>query len=81
MLYVGPAPASEFDKTLHFPGLCSLYRRNCATYYANDVGGGSEEMEYSNFGGAIETKPTNLSLPSVAKSVASKDHFSLFGVM
>lgn len=81
MLYLGTAPSSEFDKTLHFPGLCSLYRRNCATYYANDVGGGSEEMEYSNFGGAIEAKPTNLSLPSVAKSVASKDHFSLFGVV
>jgi len=48
MIYLSPAPISEFDKTLHFPGLHSLYRRNCATLYAHDVG--SEKTKYSNFG-------------------------------
>jgi len=74
MLYLGPAPTCDFDKTLYFPGLCALYRRNCATYYAQDVGG--DQMEYSNFGAGKEVE-TNLTEPSVAKSVAGGD-FSLF---
>lgn len=74
MLYLSPAPTSEFDKTLHFPGLCSLYRRNCATHYAHDVA--SKNTEYSNFGDNwVQTVP----LPSIGKPV--ENSFSLFGVI
>lgn len=75
MLYLCPAPNSEFDKTLHFPGLCSLYRRNCATYYAHDTG--SKEVKYSNFG---DNWAQPASLPSMGKS-AGGGLFSLFGVV
>lgn len=74
MLYLSPAPNSEFDKTLHFPGLFTLYRSNCATYYANDVG--SEQIEYSNFG---DYRTQAVPLPSVGKP-ATND-FSLFGAV
>jgi hypothetical protein len=38
IIYHKPAPPSEFEKTLLFPGLQSLYRRNCAMFYAQFLG-------------------------------------------
>jgi len=73
MLYLSPAPVSEFDRTLHFPGLHSLYRQNCATFYAYDMG--SEETKYSNFG---EDWMKTESLSVICKPVEVS--FSLFGM-
>lgn len=38
ILYLNPAPPSAFDKSLSFPGLCTLYRHNCAVNYAYQNG-------------------------------------------
>jgi len=76
MLYLSPAPISAFDKTFHFPGLCSLYRRNCATCYAHDVG--SEESKYSNFG---DSTPLPVPLPSIENKKITNNFFSLFSVV
>lgn len=38
ILYLNPAPPSAFDKSLYFPGLCTLYRHNCAVNYAYQNG-------------------------------------------
>lgn len=38
VLYLSPAPSSEFEKSLQFPGLRGLFRRNCTAHYANDLG-------------------------------------------
>ena len=61
-----------FDKTFHFPGLYSLYRRNCATRFAHDTG--SKGIEHSNFGDYV----LYTSLPCIGKSEESA-LFSLFG--
>ncbi len=50
ILYHKPAPPSEFEKTLLFPGLQSLYRRNCAMLYAHSLGNKETLQKYSNFG-------------------------------
>eukprot|EP01083_Nonionella_stella_P317667 1157785_1 len=38
VLFLGPAPTSEFEKSLHFPGLRGLFRRNSTVHYANHLG-------------------------------------------
>jgi hypothetical protein len=38
ILYLNPAPPSAFEKSLSFPGLCTLYRHNCAVTYAHQNG-------------------------------------------
>jgi hypothetical protein len=38
VLYLSPAPMSEFDNSFNFAGLQSLYRRNCTVYYAHHTG-------------------------------------------
>ena len=38
MLYLTPAPNSEFEKSFQFPGLQGLFRRNSIVHYANHVG-------------------------------------------
>lgn len=50
IIYHKPAPSSEFEKTLLFPGLQSLYRRNCAMIYAHSLGNKETLQKYSNFG-------------------------------
>mmetsp|Transcript_21493 Transcript_21493/g.27102 ORF Transcript_21493/g.27102 Transcript_21493/m.27102 type:complete len:897 (-) Transcript_21493:243-2933(-) len=50
IIYHKPAPSSEFERTLLFPGLQSLYRRNCAMLYAHSLGQRETLQKYSNFG-------------------------------
>ena len=38
MLYLSPAPMSDFEKSFQFPGLQSLFRRNSTVHYANCLG-------------------------------------------
>ena len=38
VLYLSPAPMSEFDNSFNFAGLQSLFRRNCTVYYAHHTG-------------------------------------------
>jgi hypothetical protein len=47
ILYLNPAPPSAFDKSLSFPGLCALYRHNCAVNYAHQ--NGAKSCIYSLF--------------------------------
>jgi len=47
VLFLNPAPTSEFEKMFPVPGLAVLYRRNCAANYAHLEG---EEIAYNNFG-------------------------------
>lgn len=47
VLFLSPAPTSEFEKMFPVPGLTVLYRRNCAANYAHLEG---EEIAYNNFG-------------------------------
>lgn len=49
VLYLNPSPLSEFDRSLVFPGLVSLYRRNCSVHYAHHVG--CKAIAYNLFGG------------------------------
>ncbi len=35
VLFLNPAPTSEFEKSLQFAGLRDLYRRNCTMHYAH----------------------------------------------
>ena len=48
LLYLNPAPCSEFDKSLQFAGLRGLYRRNCTVHYALHLG--LKGASYSLFG-------------------------------
>ncbi len=50
IIFHKPAPISEFEKTMIFPGLQSLYRRNCAMTYAHFLGKKEASLKYSNFG-------------------------------
>jgi len=54
IIYHNPAPLSEFEKTLMFPGLQILYRKNCAVHYAYYVKKSKSIPEYSNFGDSWE---------------------------
>jgi hypothetical protein len=38
IIYLSPAPISDFDKAFQFAGLQSLYRRNCTVHYASHCG-------------------------------------------
>lgn len=49
-LYVSPAPESEFEKTLIFPGIKSLFRRHGSTIIANHYGYTQKDCNYSLFG-------------------------------
>ena len=35
MMYVNPAPFSDFDKSLMLPGLQDLFRQRCATMWSH----------------------------------------------
>lgn len=50
MMYVGPAPESEFERSLMLPGLKSLFRRQCSTLHACYRGYTQENCRYSIFG-------------------------------
>ena len=47
VLYLSPAPMSEFDNSFNFAGLQSLFRRNCTVYYAHHTG--VDETKYDLF--------------------------------
>lgn len=49
MLYVDPAPMSEFEKTLSLPGLRALFRDHSASIVHSAMGGGSP-YKYGMFG-------------------------------
>ena len=49
-LYVSPAPESEFENTLVFPGIKSLFRRHCSTIIAHHCGFNQKDCHYSLFG-------------------------------
>jgi hypothetical protein len=38
VLYLSPAPMSEFDNAFQFAGFQSLFRRNCTVHYAHYAG-------------------------------------------
>jgi len=37
VLFLSPAPSSDFEQSLQFPGLRDLYRRNCTMHYADHL--------------------------------------------
>jgi hypothetical protein len=47
MIYLSPAPISDFDKAFQFAGLQSLFRRNCTVHYASHCG--VKGMKYTLF--------------------------------
>jgi hypothetical protein len=49
-LYVSPAPESEFERTLLFPGIKSLFRRHGSTMLAHHCGYSQKDCNYSLFG-------------------------------
>mmetsp|Transcript_681 Transcript_681/g.976 ORF Transcript_681/g.976 Transcript_681/m.976 type:complete len:1208 (+) Transcript_681:145-3768(+) len=56
MLYIKPAPTSEFDKHFAMPGLQSLFRRHCAVLVAHLRGHNGDNFYYSYFGEEQEKK-------------------------
>jgi len=74
-LYVSPAPESEFEKTLIFPGIKSLFRRHGSTIIAHHCGYTQKDCHYSLFG-------DNWGLPSKAFPINITDSalssFSLY---
>jgi len=75
ILYHKPAPMSEFEHTLLFPGLQSLYRRNCAMHYAHHIGKKETLNKYSYFGDDCE----DADHIELSNEVNSSSNFSLFG--
>lgn len=47
IIYLSPAPISDFDKAFQFAGLQSLFRRNCTVHYASHCG--VKGMKYTLF--------------------------------
>eukprot|EP00557_Chaetoceros_sp_GSL56_P007147 CAMPEP_0176504868 /NCGR_PEP_ID=MMETSP0200_2-20121128/16182_1 /TAXON_ID=947934 /ORGANISM="Chaetoceros sp., Strain GSL56" /LENGTH=1285 /DNA_ID=CAMNT_0017904367 /DNA_START=769 /DNA_END=4626 /DNA_ORIENTATION=- len=47
IIYLTPAPISDFDKAFQFAGLQSLFRRNCTVHYASHCG--MKGMKYTLF--------------------------------
>ena len=77
IIYHKPAPSSEFEKTILFPGLQSLYRRNCAMTYAHFLGEKEVLEKYSNFGEGWEEDADDLT----KKNEASNKCFSLYSML
>jgi hypothetical protein len=52
MIYIEPAPVSEFDLNLQLPGLRALFRRRCANlfHYYHNSSSGHKVGSYSLFG-------------------------------
>lgn len=50
MIYIAPAPESQFDRYLMLPGLQSLFRRNNSVIYASCLGATQNDSHYSLFG-------------------------------
>lgn len=79
IIFHKPAPTSEFEKTLLFPGLQSLYRRNCAMVYADFLGKKEAMQKYSNFGDnweeaedLVENNDSNTNCFSLYSSLGGK---------
>ena len=77
ILFHKPAPSSEFEKTLIFPGLQSLYRRNCAMLYAHYVSKKDTMQRYSNF----EDDWADADLTLVEPTEANNKCFSLYSTL
>lgn len=75
IIYHKPAPPSEFEKTILFPGLQSLYRRNCAMAYAHFLGKKEALHSYSNFSDNWEDEDAN---DLVKNSSSNNGCFSLY---
>eukprot|EP00550_Attheya_septentrionalis_P000728 CAMPEP_0198289138 /NCGR_PEP_ID=MMETSP1449-20131203/7435_1 /TAXON_ID=420275 /ORGANISM="Attheya septentrionalis, Strain CCMP2084" /LENGTH=928 /DNA_ID=CAMNT_0043987427 /DNA_START=1796 /DNA_END=4582 /DNA_ORIENTATION=+ len=50
MIYIAPAPESQFDRYLMLPGLQSLFRRNNSAIYISCLGATQNDSHYSLFG-------------------------------
>jgi len=50
MMYISPAPESEFEKSLRLPGLKSLFRRHCSILHSHFQGRTEGFCVYENFG-------------------------------
>jgi len=61
MLYVSPAPKSDFEASLMLPGLRDIFRRHSSTLYALHCGVPLSSCTYSNFG-------DDWGLPAIGKS-------------
>mmetsp|Transcript_12234 Transcript_12234/g.17390 ORF Transcript_12234/g.17390 Transcript_12234/m.17390 type:complete len:472 (-) Transcript_12234:236-1651(-) len=73
IIYLNPAPKSNYEKSLMLPGLKDLYRRNCASHYVSHFGFTQKDCCYNNFG-------DDWGLPSASTNFdkAGKHNFSLY---